>query len=682
MTSVEEREPLRLGKGQNASLRDLDEELGSVTVVLETGDPDGETVDADVSVLLLGEDGRVRSNDDFVFYNNRVAIDGAIHLRDKLRTTDAGQAISADVVTLQLDDIPDDVHRIVLAASLDESLGLTFNAPKFVRLRVQRTSDAKDLITYDIEDVTDELALIFGEFYRRRGEWKIRAIGQGYSRGLASLVTDFGIDVEADATGSDGESAGGWSATAHAQDGTVDDPDDSARDEGTPAPPAGSRVSVRRDVRAPRMPATWNKTIPSDGEVEWHAARLFPVAGIGGSQEQERRATSALLAVMGLVRPFGKDLCARVGAPGGLMQTFIEVTFGRDDEAVRPDGVIQIKWGQRTWSALVEVKTSDGKLASPQIEAYLDVAKARGYDAVLTISNQLTDASGTHPVIVDRRKLRKVALHHLAWDEIRCRARILTQHQGLADATQQRVLEEFLRYTEHPRSGMGGFEDMGPRWVTVRDAVKARTQRANDRSTAEISDRFDQLARHAALKLSGLLGVEVLIQAPPDAPDAASRTQQLADSGLLFGSLRVPGAAGTLVVTADLRSDRVTCAMAVPAPKEGRPLTRVNWLLRQLSEARDAMRVESVLGGREKPVPALLGTARKTPATLVPDNDREIKAFQVSLDLPLGAKRGTGSGSFIDSVVGVTHHFYAEVGQYLRPWSKKARPPKLSEEPN
>ncbi|MCW2596458.1 MAG: stress response protein TerZ, partial [Jatrophihabitans sp.] len=90
-------EPLKLAKGANAGLRDLDAELGSVTVVLETGDCDGESVDADVSVLLLGADGRVRANDDLVFYNHAIALDGAIHLREKLRTQDAGQPVSADV---------------------------------------------------------------------------------------------------------------------------------------------------------------------------------------------------------------------------------------------------------------------------------------------------------------------------------------------------------------------------------------------------------------------------------------------------------------------------------------------------------------------------------------------------------------------------------------------------------
>lgn len=680
-------EPIRLAKGANAGLRDLDAELGAVTVVLETGDLDGEPVDADVSVLLLGLDGRVRNNDDLIFYNNPIALDGAINLRAKLRTQDAGEAISADVVTMQLDDVPDDVDRIVLSASIDASLGIAFGAARFVRMRVQRTSDAADLLLFDIEGVAEESALLFGEFYRRRGEWRVRAIGQGYANGFASLVSDFGVELEVEVGAADrpagSEPVGltddhfGVTPEAAADAAASAEPVD-----GGAVPSAEpSRVSVQRNVRAPKMPAAWNRTIPADSDVEWQVARLFPVAGIGGSEEQERRATSALLAVMAMVRDFGRDITSRLGAPAGNLHAFTEVAFGHDDEAVRPDGVLRIKRGQREWRALVEVKTSDGRLAAPQIDAYLDVARTKGYDAVLTISNQLVGSDGEHPVPVNRKKLKKVALRHLGWDEIRCHCRIIAEHRGLSDATQQRVLEEFLRYMDHPRSGMRGFDDMGQQWVRVREGVKAKTQRSADRSSVEVSNRFEQLVRHTALELSGLLGVDVQCASTAQAADSTSRCQQLADSGQMFGSIRVPGAVSAMIVTADIRTDKVTCSITLPAPREGRLLTRINWLLRQIPEARDAIRIEALLAGsRDASIAALMKTLRRTPESLIPADGRDIKAFRISLDLPMGQKRGTGIGSLIHSVVAVTQHMYAEVVQNLRPAiAKEAKPPRMPE---
>jgi stress response protein SCP2 len=498
--------PRRLEKGANIGLRELDAELGSVTVILESGGAEGCTVAADVSVLLLSETGKVRTDDDLVFYNQQVALGGAVHLREKVRPeTDgpsgAGSGVSADVVTLELDNVPDDIQRIVLAGSLDIHSGVTFGDAAVLSLRLQRTADARDLLSFPIEGASTETALLFGEFYRRNGDWRVRAVGQGYDGGLAALLGAHGIDVQ-DPSGSDSDVA-----TRDPKDEIGDElsrGEDESAEAGSPSdevPSAMKRISVRRPTRAPRMPSDWGATIPTDDATDWHPARLFPVAGIGSGEEQERRATSALLAVMTLVKEFGRVLTSRCSAPSGGLETFIEVPFGLDEEAYRPDGVLRVKRGQRTWQALVEVKTAAGKLKHDQVDSYVEIARDKGFDAVVTISNEL---SGTEesPVAIDRRKLRKVKLVHLSWDQIRTDALLLLGNKGVADPTQQRVLEEFVRYMKHPRSGLPGFNDMGPRWVGVREAVKSKTLRSGDKNTAEVSNRFDQLIQHVAFELS------------------------------------------------------------------------------------------------------------------------------------------------------------------------------------
>lgn len=675
MTDVMD-EPQQLRKGANAALGALGAELGGLTVFLDSRGRGDETIDADVSVLLLNAEGKVRSSSDFVFYNQPIALSGAVHLRDKMRpepgSEESEQGWSSDVVTLELDDVSDEIERIVVAASLDPSSGKTFGDAAAIRMRLQRTADATDLLVFDIDDTTTELALVFGEFYRRGGGWKIRAIGQGYADGLASLVTAHGVEVSAeepDDVAADGTT--GSEATTPATDAA---PDDSAPAAATaPATPKRG-VSVRRPTRAPRLPADWDASIPASDGNDWQAARLFPVAGIGSGEEQERRATSALLAVMSMVREFGAALTTRCGAPRGTLTTFVEVPFGQDEEAYRPDGVLQIKRGQTSWTALVEVKTSTGRLDAGQIDSYVEIARARGYDAVVTISNELAGGDAEHPVAIDRRKLRKVALHHLSWDQIRAEAVLTARHRGVADATQGKVLEEFIRYMAHARSGMGGLGDMGPSWVKVRDAVKAKTARPSDKATGEVSARFDELVQHLGHHMSGLLGVEVRPLAPRETPDHASRRQQLADSGLLFGRLKVPGAVDVVVVGADLRADKATAAITIQAPRgETRPQTRVSWLLRQLpDEAKDSIRIEAHLAGpRSTSTAALLGKARQDPSCLLPDDQREIKAFTISLDLPLGAKRAAGTGTLIGSVKSVTTTFYADVVQHLSPWVDK-----------
>ena len=504
-------DPVALPKGGNVGLRALDAELGSVTIILETGAASHDPVDADVSVLLLDENGRVRSNDDFIFYNQPIALDGAVHLRDKIRSEpdDNDVVLSTDILTLELDDVPESISRIVIAASLDPETAITFGDARFVQLRLQRTSDASDLLVYRIEDAQSERALMVGELYRRAGEWRLRAIGQGYSDGLAGLATEFGIDVDSSTEDAgvpeptaahaepeaEGASSGLPAGTDRAEsDARPDSASDVAAERSAPA----RRLTVRRNLRAPKMPADWNRTIPMDGEVDWQPARLFPVAGIGMGEEQERRATSSLLAVMSLVRDFGRALIVPLGAPAGLLETFVEVPFGHDDKAFRPDGVIRVTRGQKVWTALVEVKTSAGELQQSQIDAYVDIARAKGLDAVLTISNHVPGNADEHPVAIDRRKLRKLSLRHLSWDEIRTQAIIATRHRGIADPAQRYVLSEFIRYMEHPRSGLHGFANMGPQWVKVREDVKTRTLRSADRHAAEVTAMFAPLVASSA----------------------------------------------------------------------------------------------------------------------------------------------------------------------------------------
>src|SRR5688572_27865349 len=100
---------------------------------------------------------------------------------------------------------------------------------------------------------------------------------------------------------------------------------------------------------------------------------------------------------MGAVREFGHALLRPLGAPGGNIETFIEVPFKLDDRTVIPDGLVRASRGTRIWTALVEVKTGPIDLERAQVEGYLDVAREQGFDAVLTVSNQIAPAPGVHP---------------------------------------------------------------------------------------------------------------------------------------------------------------------------------------------------------------------------------------------------------------------------------------------
>ncbi len=419
------------------------------------------------------------------------------------------------------------------------------------------------------------------------------------------------------------------------------------------------------------------------GEVEWERARLFSVSGIGGADDQERRASSALLAVIQSVREFGRAITAPMGAPTGRLSAFIEVPFDDGDKKLRPDGLIQVVFGHRTWTALVEVKTGRHDLIPGQIESYLDVARKHKFDALLTISNQLVAVPGVHPVKLPKARTQAAKLYHLSWSQIRTEALVEQANRSVSDPDQAWVLAEFIRYLEHHRSGAIDFDDMGPSWVHVRDRARAGTLHSQDKAAAEVTDKFGGLVSFTALQLSRELGTGVRPMVPQaQLRDPAKYLQEavtdFANSGLLQGAVRVPGAVAPIRITADLRAGLIHCAVTVPAPREGRPTTRVNWLVRQLKSAPGQLCVQpSAAWQRGHGQTKTLDEARKDPRVLVEDPAHELRSFTISMSSNAGTARGQGRGSFVDSVLGAVDKFYSEVVQHIKPWAPA--PPKVKD---
>ncbi|MEO9322140.1 TerD family protein [Nocardioides sp. C4-1] len=156
-----------LGKGQNLSLPP-----GEVAVDVQSASP------VDVSALLLTASGKVRGDDDFVFYNQPAA--GGVRYR-------------ADGVDVDPGQVPTEIERVVVAVSLDGSGPATFGALGSLSLTV--SAGGAPVATFTPDGLTSETALLCVEVYRRQGAWKVRAVGQGYSDGLAGIATNFGISV-------------------------------------------------------------------------------------------------------------------------------------------------------------------------------------------------------------------------------------------------------------------------------------------------------------------------------------------------------------------------------------------------------------------------------------------------------------------------------------------------------
>ncbi|MGW5049164.1 TerD family protein [Streptomyces griseoluteus] len=144
--------------------------------------------DVDASALLLVS-GRVRADDDFVFYNQPVHPSGAV--RHEGRKTNGAQV--TDTLLVDLARVEAGIERIVLAASAD---GGTFGQVPGLAVQVLDPATGDTAARFDSTGATVETAFVLGEFYRRRGAWRFRAVGQGYDSGLEGLATDFGITVD------------------------------------------------------------------------------------------------------------------------------------------------------------------------------------------------------------------------------------------------------------------------------------------------------------------------------------------------------------------------------------------------------------------------------------------------------------------------------------------------------
>ncbi|MEV7283741.1 TerD family protein [Streptomyces sp. NPDC093252] len=173
-------------KGSNVPL-----EAATVRAVLRWTPGQG-VPDVDASALLLGPDGRVRSDEDFVFYNQPRHPSGKVWRLGKKRVAES----LTDTIQTDLSGVESSVGRILLVASAD---GVTFDSVRTLRILLYDAGapDAEPVAYFDVVPMTGaETALICGELYRRGDGWKFRALGEGYSNGLRGLATDFGISVD------------------------------------------------------------------------------------------------------------------------------------------------------------------------------------------------------------------------------------------------------------------------------------------------------------------------------------------------------------------------------------------------------------------------------------------------------------------------------------------------------
>ena len=187
-----------LSKGGNVSL--TKEAPGMTNVLVGLGwdarTTTGDDFDLDASALMVGRDGKVLSDKHFIFFNNLNSPEGSVqHTGDNLTGEGEGDD---EAIKVNLSAVPAEVDKIVFPVTIydgetrRQGFGQVRNA--FIRIVDEGTNN--EVARYDLtEDASNETAMLFGELYRNNAEWKFRAVGQGYSSGLAGIARDFGVTV-------------------------------------------------------------------------------------------------------------------------------------------------------------------------------------------------------------------------------------------------------------------------------------------------------------------------------------------------------------------------------------------------------------------------------------------------------------------------------------------------------
>lgn len=187
-----------LTKGGNVSLTKAAPGLTAVIVGLgwEERTTTGADFDLDASALMLSTAGKILSDGHFIFFNNLTSPDGSVeHTGDNLTGEGDGDD---EVIKVDLASVPAECDKITFPVSIYEAegRGQSFGQVRNAFIRIVNQADNNELARYDLtEDASTETAMIFGELYRNAGEWKFRAVGQGYASGLSGIARDYGVNV-------------------------------------------------------------------------------------------------------------------------------------------------------------------------------------------------------------------------------------------------------------------------------------------------------------------------------------------------------------------------------------------------------------------------------------------------------------------------------------------------------
>ena len=416
-------------------------------------------------------------------------------------------------------------------------------------------------------------------------------------------------------------------------------------------------------------------------------ARLFPVVP---ESCKEQKTLSIVLANLISVRPFAERLFGPLGVKLGKrsgLSCYTEVTLTNEIKNLkdRPDALIVVESGKRSWSALVEAKVGKHVVEPEQLERYIDLAKLNNIDAVITISNELTPSPDINPTALQKQPPKNLQLYHLSWASILTTAFLLAAEKDdpYDNDDEAFLISELIRYLEHASSGLVALDQMNRDWPKIVGDVQAgHPINTKSDDMTEMVTIWLQEARDVALLMTRMLKEPVSISAKrthlsnPASWIEDEKRSFAAKKSMSF-ELDVPNAASKILTEADFLRRCIRVSMKLQAPTDRvSNSARLNWLLRQLSKSnREKIIIRCITRGKAQNFGAMADEIDPKSEEII--SLGEIVSFEVEMSVDLGA-RFNSRKKFIESLEEVVPEFYRNVGQYVQ--SFVPSPPKVKKQ--
>ncbi len=414
------------------------------------------------------------------------------------------------------------------------------------------------------------------------------------------------------------------------------------------------------------------------GEIQVSRAGLIPTYKPG----DELALTSVLLSAIRLIKEFGKMILSAARIPsGGKIYVFTEVVFSECPES-RIDGLAIIVRGGKINNAIIfEMKNANNEIQKEQIEKYIKLAKLYSIPNIITVSNQFVADPRQSPVQL--RCPKDISLYHFSWSYLLTVAHILLMDNdtNIEDIDQVELMREVVFYFENNKSGICGFNQMGPGWKELVENVNmGKTIRPNDEFLGDAIVSWRQEEKDMALILSRKLGIFVNVRIKGDLRTRLREDVENVIKIKELGSiLSIKGAVSDISIKALLEKRTIEMGVVLPPPQNKKTKSQMTWIRNQLANCKKKNEEEFSSLINELFLEIVFKNTSKVERISVWDIDairseipgREVKAFRILFVKDFG-KNFASRIKIIEIIEKMIIDYYKYIVQYLVKWEEPA----------